>query len=215
LADVHEKKIYNYFLVQAPVHYLHFNTTPGWDETLQELIEKISRSCSEDYAHTGYKERMTIRQLLFVNSHRWAAKALSVSESLGLRVLYPYIWRDILLEQGKIPWSAKVHNGIVKWPLKRLLEDFMPSDFIYRKKSGFVPPLVHWLTDPAFNHKARDIVARRSAFVSEVLPFQVLDRLFSDALNGKRLRTPLLNTLWGAIFTESWLQEYSRGTTKP
>jgi asparagine synthase (glutamine-hydrolysing) len=207
LADAHEKTYLNYFLVQAPIHYLALNAPPEWDEILQERIEQISNSCSEN-RHLGYEEKITIRQLMFINSQLWTAKALSVSESLGLRVMYPYIWRDILKEQGKIPWSAKVRDGIVKWPLKRLLEDFMPADFIYRKKSGFVPPLVHWLTDPEFNSKVRDVVVRKNGVVSQIIPIQVLNELLSDALSGKRLRFPLLNTLWGAIFTEFWIREY-------
>ncbi len=210
LADVHEKTFLNYFLVQAPVYYLGLNAPPEWDETLQDHIERISRSCSESHHTLGYEEKITVRQLLFVNSHLWTAKALSVSESLGLRVLYPFIWRDILIEQGKLPWSAKVRDGVVKWPLKKLLEEYMPADFIYRNKSGFVPPLVRWLTDPEFNSKVRDVVARKNGFVSQVIPVSALNELLSDALSGKRLRFPLLNTLWGAIFTEFWIREHQR-----
>ena len=145
-----------------------------------------------------------------VNSARWAAKALSVGESLGLRVVYPYIWLDVLLEQGRLPWTAKVRDGVVKWPLKKLLEEFMPADFVYRKKSGFVPPLVRWLTDREFNHRVREILTRNDGFVRQILPRRVLDELLADALSGKRLRFPVLNMLWGAIFAESWIQEYRR-----
>lgn len=214
LADVHEISPCNYFLVQAPVHFMDFQVESGWDEDLQSLIEGLSRSCSRDYEQFGYEEKITVRQLLFINSPRWTAKALSVSESLGIRLAYPFLWRDLLLEQGRIPWEYKIRNGIVKWPLKKLLEDYMQSDFIYRKKSGFVPPLVHWLTDRSFNQKARDMVLRRNGYVSEIIPARLLEELFTDALNNHRLRTPLLNTLWGAIFTEAWIQEHGkiRGT---
>lgn len=208
LADAHEKTYLNYFLVQAPVHYLSFDTPSKWDDILQGHIEQTSMSCSEGYSDFGYEEKITVRQLLFINSHLWTAKALSVNENLGLRIMYPFIWRDILLEQGKMPWGAKVHEGIVKWPLKKLLEDFMPADFIYRKKSGFVPPLVHWLTNREFNSKVHDVVARKDSFASQIIPSRVLNELLSDALSGKKLRFPLLNVLWGAIFTEFWIQEH-------
>ncbi len=159
LADVHENSYLNYFLVQAPVNYLSLDRPADWDDSLQEMIEQTASSCGEDYAGLSYEAKTTIRQLFYVNSPRWASKALSVGESLGRRVVYPYIWRDVLIEQGNLPWIAKVHEGVVKWPLKRLLEEFMPSDFIYRPKSGFVPPLVRWLTDPEFNDKVRAMPA--------------------------------------------------------
>ncbi|MBN1568048.1 MAG: hypothetical protein JXA73_09390 [Acidobacteria bacterium] len=214
LADAHEKTPLDYFLVQAPALYMDFHAPPEWDEILQDSIEQLSRNCSQDYSSFGYEEKITVRQLLFINSAQWTAKALSVSESLGIRMMYPYIWRDVLQEQGRIPWDAKIHKGTVKWPLKKMLEDYMPSDFIYRMKSGFVPPLVHWLTDPSFNRKARDLVVRTDGYVSRIIPARLLDELFTDALSAKRLRFPLLNTLWGAIFTESWIREHAKGRLK-
>jgi len=212
MADVHEKSYLNYFLVQAPVNYLRMEAQPDWDASLQESIERTASNCGQDYSSLGYEARTTIRQLLYVNSSRWAAKALSIGESLGMRVVYPYIWRDVLIEQGRIPWSAKIRGGVVKWPLKRLLEEYMPKDFIYRKKSGFVPPFVHWLTDPEFNEMVRGILSRPNACVTEIIPARILDDLLSDALRRKRLRSPILAMLWAAIFAESWIASHKTHT---
>jgi len=213
MADVHEKSYLNYFLVQAPVNYLHMNAQPDWDESLQESVERTAANCGQDYSDLGYEARTTIRQLFYVNSSRWAAKALSIGESLGERVVYPYIWRDVLIEQGKLPWSAKIRGGVVKWPLKRLLEEYMPREFIYRKKSGFVPPFVQWLTDPEFNDKVWGILSSPNACVTEVVPARILEELLMDARQGKRLRSPILAMLWGAIFTESWIETHKPQTT--
>jgi asparagine synthase (glutamine-hydrolysing) len=158
--------------------------------------------------HLSYEAKTTIRQLMHVNSRRWAAKAFSVGESLGIRVLYPYIWLDILIEQGKIPWEAKTNKGIVKWPLKRLLEEYLPHDFIYRKKSGFVPPLVRWLTTPQFNQMVRDTLLATNGNINRIIPPKIFDDLLNDALQSKNLRHAILNFIWGAFFTEMWIQYY-------
>ncbi len=205
LADVHERSHLNYFLVQAPLNYLGIEPRPDWDDALQDTIENTAANCVEGYSGLGYGARTTIRQLFYVNSSRWASKALSIGESLGERVVYPYIWRDVLIEQGKLPWSAKVHNGVIKWPLKRLLEEHMPPDFIYRKKSGFVPPFVHWLTDSDFNGRVRGILSSPHSSVGEIVPVRVLNELLEDARKGKQLRSPILSVLWGALFAESWI----------
>lgn len=214
LADVHERSQLNYFLVQGPVNYLQMDVQPDWDESLQEMIERTAAACGHDYSRLSYRAKATIRQLLYVNGARWAAKALSVGESLGQRVVYPFLWRDVLVEQGKLPWSAKVHGGIVKWPLKRLLEEQMPAEFVYRKKSGFVPPFVYWLTDPDFNDKVHAVLSARKAVVAEILPSKVLTGLLSDARNGARLRSPILATLWGALFVESWIQAHGKAPSE-
>jgi asparagine synthase (glutamine-hydrolysing) len=173
-------------------------------------MENVFSSCGGGYSRLGYKARTTIKQLLHVNSRRWAAKALSVGQSLGLRIIYPYIWLDVLVQQGKLPWSAKVHNGIVKWPLKKLLEEFMPESFIYRKKSGFVPPFARWLTDKTFNGRVHDILLAKDSYVTSFVPPRLLEELLADALRGRNLRFPILNFLWGAVFTESWIRRYKR-----
>jgi asparagine synthase (glutamine-hydrolysing) len=143
LADDHEIDPLDYFLVSAPVNFLGLRPYREWDrEVCHVIMSEVFSRCGKDPATLSDKAQLTIRQLMHINSRQWAAKAFSVGESLGIRVIYPYIWRDVLTVQGTIPWAAKIHNGIVKWPLKRLLEEFMPREFVYRQKSGFVPPFV-------------------------------------------------------------------------
>jgi asparagine synthase (glutamine-hydrolysing) len=208
VADVHEQSPLNYFLVLTPVEYLGMKIPREWDDALYGLLEKGFDDTAEDGGGASYGARTTIRQLLQVNSRRWAAKALSVGDSLGARVVYPYIWRDILIEQGKIPWGLKIRDGVVKWPLKRLLEEHMPESFIYRKKSGFVPPFARWLAHSDFNERAREILLARNASVTEVVPPKTIESLLSDAVEGRKLRHSVLNFLWGALFTEMWIREH-------
>jgi asparagine synthetase B (glutamine-hydrolysing) len=207
LADVHETNRLNYFMVLAPINFLGIAVPPEWDFQLERTMESVFAGCSAENEKLGYKAKTTIRQLLHVNSRRWAAKAMSVGESLGLRIVYPYIWQDILEMQGTIPWNAKINNQIVKWPLKKLLEDFMPESFIYRKKSGFIPPFAKWLTDKEFNHQVRDILLNSTGTIVTMVPRKILDELLSDAMDGRKLRHSILNFLWGAVFTERWIQK--------
>jgi asparagine synthase (glutamine-hydrolysing) len=210
LADVHEASRLDYFLVLAPIAYLRLSARREWDERLGREMEAVFSACGEDYGRLSYRARTTIRQLIHVNSRRWAAKALSVGESLGIRVVYPYVWREVLRVQGKVPWDSKVKDGVVKWPLKRLLEEFMPGEFIYRRKSGFVPPFATWLTQERFNRMAREVLLDPGAEVSRVANPKVLEELLGDAAEGRSLRHSVLNFLWGALFTEMWIREHGR-----
>jgi asparagine synthase (glutamine-hydrolysing) len=209
-ADAHERSPLDYFLVLTPVAYLGLDVPRGWDEALQDVMQRGFAAGGEDDGSPSYGASTTIRQLLQVNGRRWAAKALSVGESLGLRVVYPFIWREVLRVQGRIPWDAKIRDGVVKWPLKRLLERHMPDSFIYRAKSGFVPPFATWLKGEEFNRSVRDIVLDPDATVTRIVPPRVLDELLSDALEGRSLRHSILNFLWGALFTEMWIREHGR-----
>jgi asparagine synthase (glutamine-hydrolysing) len=208
VADVHERNPLDYFLVLTPVGYLRLKTRRAWDDALWGVLDRGFANGGENYDSLSFGAKTTIRQLLQVNSRRWAAKALSVGEGLGIRVIYPYIWREVLIEQGRVPWSAKIKDGVVKWPLKRLLEEYMPESFIYRGKSGFVPPFARWLTEERFNQRVREVLLDRDAVIAQVASSKVLDKLLSDALKGRKLRHAILNFLWAALFTEMWIQEH-------
>lgn len=208
LADNHESNPLNYFLAFAPASFLGLNAHEDRNRDVSAVMDSVFSRCGKDYDSMSYEAQITIRQLLHINSRQWAAKAFSVGESLGIGIVYPYIWRDILVLQGAVPWSAKIHEGVVKWPLKRLLEEFMPKEFIYRQKSGFVPPFVQWITSREFNHTARDTLLASSGTIQRIVPPRLLDELLTDALEGQLLRFPVLNFLWGALFTEMWIQKY-------
>lgn len=210
LADNHEINPLNYFLAFAPASFLGLNAHQDWNRDVTAIMDNVFSRCGKDYDSMSYEARITIRQLLHINSRQWAAKAFSVGESLGIRIVYPYIWRDILILQGAVPWSAKIHEGTVKWPLKRLLEEFMPKEFIYRQKSGFVPPFVQWLTSREFNQTVRDNLLASSGTIQRIVPPRLLDELLTDTLEGQLLRFPVLNFLWGALFTEMWIKKYQR-----
>ena len=207
LSDVHEMNTANYFLALTPANFLGLSGHSSWDQKLNEIMEKVFTNLAGDKNKLSYQANVTIRQLMHVNSRRWAAKAYSVGENLGIRIIYPYIWRDILLEQGNIPWQAKINNGIVKWPLKRLLEEYMPKDFIYRKKSGFVPPFKKWLTSKNFNQMVRDSLLATDSNITRIVPQNIIEDLLNDALQGKNLRHAILNFLWGGLFTELWIKK--------
>jgi asparagine synthase (glutamine-hydrolysing) len=207
LADNHEINLLNNFLVISPVNFLKLNTDRTWDTELTDIMEGVYKNCAKEYDTLSFEAKTTIRQLLHINSRRWAAKAFSVGEDLGIRIIYPYIWLDVLTLQGSIPWEAKTNKGIVKWPLKRMLEEFMPKEFIYRQKSGFVPPFVQWLTFKDFNSTVREILLQANGAVTNIVPAKIINELLNDALAGKDLRHSILNFLWGALFTEMWIQK--------
>ncbi len=83
----------------------------------------------------------------------------------------------------------------------------MPQEFIYRQKSGFVPPFVRWLTNKDFNRMVRDTLLASDANIRRLVPPRIMAELLDDALSGKKLRFPILNFLWAALFTEMWIRK--------
>jgi asparagine synthetase B (glutamine-hydrolysing) len=121
--------------------------------------------------------------------------------------LHPYLWKDVLEEQGRISWSAKINSGIVKWPLKRLLEPYMPHCFIYRKKSGFTPDFESYtknqkvyrlIRETFMNHNILDRFTNKDKFI----------KLIENLPTIERYSGPLRSLLWGLLFVQLWTSKH-------
>lgn len=180
----------------------------GWNEEICDLILNHACSCLAKPGSDRLRTRLATVQIMHVNSRMWAAKSYSVARDLGIRVVYPFIWRDILIEQGKIPWGVKLRNGIAKWPLKRMLEEYMPRDFIYRRKVGFSPPLAKWIAMPAVNAYLRELLLDSNSCISEIFPLRTIRQILRRGTRLMNQPAVVLNMLWGAAFVELWLRRH-------
>jgi asparagine synthase (glutamine-hydrolysing) len=148
----------------------------------------------------------TVGDIAHTCSNIYTAKTYEVPFDGKIQVVYPYLWRDILVEQGNISWAIKIRNGIVKWPLKSLLEKYMTKDFIYRKKSAFLPPLEHWLMREDVYELLRETLVDRETIIGKVVCQKNLSRLVKQLPRLRNFSLSLFHFLWGTLFTELWLR---------
>lgn len=148
----------------------------------------------------------TVGDIAHTCSKMYTAKTYDVSLDNNIQVTYPYLWRDILLEQGNLSWESKIRNGIVKWPLKSLLENYMTKDFIYRKKSAFLPPLERWLKREDVYNLLRETLVDRETTVGKVVHQKNLTKLIKQLPHLRNFSLSLCHFLWGTLFTELWLK---------
>jgi asparagine synthetase B (glutamine-hydrolysing) len=108
---------------------------------------------------------------------------------------------------SKIPWKLKVRNGVVKWPLKMLLQGYMADDFVYRSKVGFVPPWRCWLHDERISRFVWESLLGGTGYIRAILREDWIERMLRH-LAESSVDPPamVLNTMWGALSTELWLQ---------
>ena len=171
----------------------------------------VFRSCKEGGKENDYMgAKHTIGDIL-TGCRAPALKDFHVGNEPFIETVYPFVWKDILLEQGNLSWNCKIKSGTAKWPLKKLLEEYMPHEFVYRKKSGFEPPFLRWLRQGDIYDLTRDTLLNPKAFVSDVISREKVREVMDD-LPRRRFApgNSVLNFLWGALFTELWLQENYR-----
>lgn len=195
----------------APFVFGHTGMThsdPSWFPKISNILQETCNACVGAKTSESVYADFYATQLLHVCNRLWTTKALGPANELGMNVLYPYLWRDVITSMGKIPWRLKVRNGVAKWPLKRMLENYMPHDFIYRPKSGFVPPWKRWLQNEKTNRFARETLLGGSGYITAILKEEWIERILRH-LKEADGQSPdmILNTIWGALSTELWLNK--------
>lgn len=187
------------------------NVSNHYDKALQEMVTLFfNNNIAND--HPSDYEKMNVAQFYHINSRHWTAKGCTPADSLNLKIVYPFTWRNILEIQCKVPLNTKIFNNHVKWPLKKLLENYMEKDFIYRKKSGFAPPLVRWLNNKdVYNYIYKSVM---DGLVIDMFQRNKIDKIFKLIKQNKRISRYALNFIWSLLFLDVWLKKNNINNVK-
>lgn len=116
----------------------------------------------------------------------------SMAHSLEVRV--PFLDHRFIEWAFKLESGANLQHGQGKFTLKKVLEDHLPHDVMYRKKMGFSVPMATWLRGP-LQQKMRDSVLSARMLDSGIFAPEQLHRLVNDHLSGVRDHSASLWTL--------------------
>jgi asparagine synthase (glutamine-hydrolysing) len=95
-------------------------------------------------------ERDPLNRMLFLEAkHFLCDHNLNYTDKMGMavgvEVRVPFLDPDLVAFAAGLPASFKQHGREGKWIFKRAMEGILPSQVIYRPKSGFGVPLRRWL----------------------------------------------------------------------
>jgi asparagine synthase (glutamine-hydrolysing) len=193
-------------VAQSSLHDEFFHVPRGVrnnvDEALMQMVATLAPNGS-------LADRATMLDVVHVCGGIFAAKNFDPLRHRGVDVVYPFLHPDVLGPSLGLPWGTRCAGAETKALLKRALARHVPSDLVYRKKSGFTPPLV-----PSFTKGLRDFVEsralRRDGSLAEYLNWSRVERLFARVFSGERVHSGALHLLWTLTFTGSWLDGLSQ-----
>ena len=119
----------------------------------------------------------------------------------GLEVRSPFLDTALVEFVYNLPTEYKINNQGYKIILKDLLSDYMPHDFVYRRKQGFGAPIGKWLREPKMSSYVKEKLGSgahiRRLFVSKTIDFLLNDFYVKNNDRGQmRLWTLLCLELW-------------------
>lgn len=126
------------------------------------------------------------------------------SMAVGLEVRPPLVDHELLELSARIPSRWKIQDGETKWLLKRLYQERLPRDVVWRKKQGFELPVDQWLRGPLrelFEASVLSTTSRLGDYVNQT----TANRLYRSHLAGVGRHG---GVLWSLLVLGCWMETY-------
>lgn len=124
----------------------------------------------------------------------------------GLEVRSPFLDTALIEFVFNLPYEYKVRNGEQKYILKDILSEYMPADFIHRRKQGFGAPVEQWLNNQSMKkyvYEKLDSDAQIRSIFSE----KIIDECLKDFYIKDHKHERAGQRLWVLLCLERWIAQ--------
>jgi asparagine synthase (glutamine-hydrolysing) len=125
----------------------------------------------------------------------------SMAVSLESRV--PFLDHRVIEYAWSLPLDYKIRHGETKWPLRQLLDRYLPRELMDRPKMGFAIPLAEWLRGP-LREWASDLLSPQRISAGGRWNAGEVERAWTEHLSGRR---NLSAKIWPVLMFEAWIEQ--------
>lgn len=129
--------------------------------------------------------------------------------SVGLETRIPLLDERIVRFAWTLPDNIRSCEGRSKWPLRKVLDRYVPATLVERPKQGFSVPIAKWLRGP-LRPWAESLLDRRSIRERGLLAPDAIGETWSWFLADHDETAPMM---WNLLMFQSWLEASSSHTT--
>ncbi len=127
---------------------------------------------------------------------------MSMAHSLEVRA--PLLDHKVMEFAASIPSSLKLNKKESKYILKKMNENRLPHDILYRKKQGFRVPLSRWLREDLKNYIQDTIFSNKSG-IYEYLNQSYVKAMWESHLKGIN---DYSSQIWNIFMFELWRRQF-------
>ena len=124
------------------------------------------------------------------------------SMAVGLEARVPLLDHRLVEFTWSLPTRLLRRNGQSKWPLRQVLDRYVPRDLIERPKMGFGVPIDTWLKG-ALRDWAEPLLDERRLTEEGLFNPAPIRKAWRAHLDG---RENLQHRLWGILMFQSWTE---------
>ena len=122
----------------------------------------------------------------------------------GLEVRSPLLDRDVVDFVCRLPMEYKLNGLKTKYILKKVAEELLPRNIVYRKKKGFGVPLAQWLTGD-LKEFMLDYLGQARLERQGLFHYPYVKLLIDEQLNKNKDNRELL---WTLLVFQTWYERY-------
>lgn len=145
-------------------------------------------------------ERMMLQDTVGYMRNDILTKVDRASMACSLETRVPFLSLDVFKAAWSTPIEHKIVNGVGKYPLRAIVNKYVPSHLVERPKSGFGIPIYQWLrTD--LRSWAESLLSEDKLALSGCLDVKTVRHIWSEHLSGRK---NLQYQLWNVLMFQQW-----------
>jgi asparagine synthase (glutamine-hydrolysing) len=165
---------------------------------------ELDENFSEELSFLSAAEQQALFDLKYYLPDDLLVKVDRASMHFALETRVPLLDYRIVEWALNLHPSLKLNHGETKWILKRLLYQYVPSEFFNRPKRGFAVPLQKWLQkelkDFAYDYLNPDAIKKTNILVPSETA-ELLRRFY------KNEQHYLYNRVWQILVLQKWFMD--------
>jgi len=178
------------------------------DNDRADIFHAINDNILTMFSDSPSPDKASMLDLMHVCAGEYATKTHGPLCSHDMDVAYPFLDPSMIRLGNSMSWEQKCPAGEPKGVLKTMLAKKIPEQMVYRRKSGFIPPVGEIFREDSMQEVMRDCVLSSTNPLVEYFDTNTTLKLVEKARSDTMCIT-VYNYLWVLIFTSVWLSQIS------
>jgi asparagine synthase (glutamine-hydrolysing) len=175
-----------------------------WPETaVTAEIHDISTDIQQAFNYKGIslEERMMWQDAIGYMQNDILTKVDRASMAVSLETRVPFLDNEVYQHAWSLPLDFKLHQGITKFPLRKIISKYIPDEIMNRPKAGFAVPIDSWLRNE-LRPWAESLLSEVALQKSGLLDVNIIRNTWHLHLSKQaNMQLPL----WNVLMFQQWL----------